>query len=1005
MKQVQTMISICILILMSSCASIFGPSLPPSVCKLDPKTRHAYRGVTQFLDRCISEGYPVSVVKFAKIDTLIVHEDTQHIDIYFNNWFECVPYREENTRQIYDEMKKDLGTRFGNYTLTIYADKQEISRLIPNYFRSDASEYDSSRMPAKDKPREAFVTNLSKPWLSDSDLYGRNIAVWPSHGWYYERSLNRWEWQRARVFQTVEDLLPMSFVVPYLEPMLENAGAHVFIPRERDFQTHEIIVDNDGSMGSSAYKETNASGGKIHTNKKGFAIGHPPYQAGENPFLNGTSRIMAADTNESAEINWTPDIPETGEYAVYISYAVSDSNVSDAHYSVYHDGGKSEFRVNQAMGGGTWTYLGKFKFSAGKHPESGRVQLTNESRDKGKTVSADAVRFGGGMGNVARGGMISGRPRFTEAARYYLQYAGMPDTLVYNFMADSNDYRDDYLCRGEWVDYLTGAPNGPRHDPDNRGLQIPIDLSLGFHTDDGITRNDTVVGTLMIYSSRGANSPDTFPDGMSRLANRDLGDIMQTQLVQDLRAKYDAAWNRRWLWDRPYSEAFSPNVPAVLLELLSHHNYLDMKFALDPRFRFDVSRALYKSMLRFIATQHHSDYTVQPLPVTHFQAEFTDEYQIQLKWKAQPDPLEASALPDKYIVYTRMGKKDFDNGQVVQQEEFTLKGIKPGVIYSFRVSAVNAGGESFPSEILSACRMDTNRKEVLIINGFDRISGPATIETDQYLGFADFWDQGVPDKFDMNFVGNQYDFNADSPQLDDDAPGHGASYNNYANRIIAGNTFDYPFIHGQSLKNCGYSFVSASNESVMDGDIDLRRYRYADLILGEEKDSDWPKAGPERQFRTFPEKMQNQLSRYTENGGNLFISGAYVGSGLSTDQPDSMDIKFAKHILNYTLRTDHVVQDGGVHSTDTDFFPQPMNFEFNTRLNPDIYAAESADAIEAVAPAAKTILRYSENNSSAAVAFRGRTSIIVFAFPFETILERSARDQVMKSVLNYFNAE
>ena len=43
----------------------------------------------------------------------------------------------------------------------------------------------------------------------------------------------------------MEDIGPLAFTVPYLVPMLENAGANVFLARERDFQTNEVIVDND----------------------------------------------------------------------------------------------------------------------------------------------------------------------------------------------------------------------------------------------------------------------------------------------------------------------------------------------------------------------------------------------------------------------------------------------------------------------------------------------------------------------------------------------------------------------------------------------------------------------------------------------------------------------------------------------------------------------------------------------------------------------------------------
>jgi N-acetylmuramoyl-L-alanine amidase len=490
------------------------------------------------------------------------------------------------------------------------------------------------------------VLNLDRPVQPVAGLAGRHIALWPSHGWYYEHSLGRWEWQRARVFQTVEDLLPMSFVVPYLAPMLEQAGARVFMPRERDVQTHEVVVDNDTQVTNNAYVEQSrgADGAWQAGGTAGFAVGRPPYEARENPFRQGTYRLAATSPTPTASVRWVPEIPTDGDYAVYISYAAHPQAASDARYTVYHKGGTTAFAVNQRMGGGTWIYLGTFSFAAGLQEEQGQVVLTNQSAEAGRVVTADAVRFGGGMGNVSRNGQVSGRPRFVEGARYYMQYAGMPDSLVYNVSdPEDDDYRDDYQGRGEWVNYLVGAPFGPNKDRSAPGLGIPIDLSLAFHTDAGFTRNDTTVGTLMIYNSEGADGTTDFPDGMSRFANRDFGDVLQSQLVDDLRAAYDPAWNRRSIWDRPYSEAHRPNVPSALLELLSHHNFLDMKFALDPRFRFDASRAIYKAILRFVATQHQVPYTVQPLPVTHMAATFTGPGTVTLQWRPQSDPLEPSA--------------------------------------------------------------------------------------------------------------------------------------------------------------------------------------------------------------------------------------------------------------------------------------------------------------------------------------------------------------------------
>ncbi|MCK7533361.1 MAG: hypothetical protein MZV63_21180 [Marinilabiliales bacterium] len=85
---------------------------------------------------------------------------------------------------------------------------------------------------------------------ADEGLDGRYIALWHSHGYYFDMPLDRWEWQRAKLFGTVEDLSVMAYVIPYLTPMLENSGATVFLPRERDVQLNEVIVDNDRSTGS-----------------------------------------------------------------------------------------------------------------------------------------------------------------------------------------------------------------------------------------------------------------------------------------------------------------------------------------------------------------------------------------------------------------------------------------------------------------------------------------------------------------------------------------------------------------------------------------------------------------------------------------------------------------------------------------------------------------------------------------------------------------------------------
>lgn len=118
------------------------------------------------------------------------------------------------------------------------------------------------------------------------------------------------------------------------------------------------------------------------------------------------------------------------------------------------------------------------------------------------------------------------------------------------------------------------------------------------------------------------------------------------------------------------------------------------------------------------------------------------------------------------------------------------------------------------------------------------------------------------------------------PYADDDAAGFGASRADYEKEVIAGNTFDYPALHGCSIVSAGYSFVSCSNESVIDDEVNLGDYRAVDLILGKQRETVLARGACPPEFRAFPPELQLALADYCNGGGNLLVSGAYVGSDL-----------------------------------------------------------------------------------------------------------------------------
>ncbi len=956
-----------------------------------------HKNVEEFLYHTYTDGQPLKLDPVVRIDSVRIDDRARSIVVDFNKYLSYMPMRDEIVAKLYSGVRQYLDDDFTEYTLTLRSLQIPIQNFIPNFYRKNQAVYDTTRLP-KRVIRPVPLVRRVQAWQPTQGLEGRNIAIWNSHGWYYNRKTDRWEWQRPRLFQTVEDLLPTSFVLPYVIPMLEQAGAQVFDPRERDIQLRMVIVDNDQTQEASARYWEKGTGWQTES-EPGFGQGLPPY-SNENPFTLGTSRRIQTQPEQTAEAIWQPEIPETGNYAVYVSYAASDSNVADAHYSVHHAGGMTPFLVNQQIGGHTWVYLGTFLFKKGSSADSASVRLSNISKENGTWVSADGVRFGGGSGNVFRGGRTSVRPRFEEAARYNLQFSGFPDSLVWDLNNGQNDYNDDYQSRGEYVNYLKGAPFGPNKNRLAKGLGIPMDVSLAFHTDAGIARGDTTIGTLAIYSLTGADTSALFPDSVSRMACRDFADILQTEVVENIRAQFDSTWNRRSLHNAVYSEAYRPNVPAMILELLSHQNFRDMQFALDPAFRFSVSRAIYKAMLKYLTSANGQPYTVQPLPVNHFSALLDSSGAAVLRWKAQPDPLEPTALAEKYMLYTRIEENGFDNGVVVESDSIRFDNLKPGVLYSFKITALNAGGESFPSEILSVCRMDNGQPPVLIVNGFDRVSAPAVKKTPQFSGFVNFADEGVPDHWDVGFTGAQNDFNPASPFRMNDASGHGNSYADYETTIIAGNKFDYPFVHGEAIRANGFSFVSVSDEVFADSSFEAGKYKIVDLILGEERTMPWLSDSLRaNRFKAFPEELQKKIHAFTAAGGNLFVSGAYVGTDLFTGKSKTdPDVRFGRDVLHIQWVTNHAARTGRVFAVDSLF----TDVRFNQRFSPVQYKVESPDAINPLRDA-QTILRYRENEFSAATAFSGTYKCVVFGFPFESIVDHRQGVQIMGTILNFFS--
>lgn len=936
----------------------------------------------EYIERYFEFNNPDSVgVACPKLKDIEVDAKRKRVDITFDKTLEYRPFREDFVSKAKKDIQKKLGRKFRGYDINIYTNGAELFDLIPNFYRSKNRQDRSRLLPADDDANfvQTWTRNDSRPIVPTEGLEGRHISLWQSHGIYYKEDKDEWRWQRPALFGTREDLLTQSFVLPYLIPMLERAGAVVFTPRERDVQTYEVIVDNDVDN-RSVYRERNSRSSVWQTAPgAGFGMRKFKYMNGENPFEHGTARLVESGTyKQEAVAEWIPDIPETGEYAVYVSYKTVEGSTQFAHYRVYHAGGVTDFTVNQTIGGGTWVYLGTFRFDKGVN-SYGMVALSNVCDDDG-VVTADAVRFGGGMGNIMRGGEVSGRPRYLEGARYYAQWAGMPDS-IYNGYDGHNDYADDINTRSKMTNYLSG---GSAYNPGQAGCKVPFELSLGIHSDAGVQPCNKFVGTLGIYTTD--KGEKLLGDGRSRYTSRDLTDMTLTNVTSDLSALLGRKWRRRSMFNKNYSETRIPRVPSMILEMFSHQNPADLQYAMNPNFKFDISRAVYKSILQFLALQHGTKYTVQPLPVTHFSAEFgRQRNEIVLRWHPQEDRLEKSAKPEQYIVYMRIGSGSFDNGTLVNGTTYSVQ-IEPDIVYSFKVTAVNKGGESMDSEILAVCKRRNERGKVLIVNGFDRLAAPYFYNTSDSVGFDIAIDPGVSYKRELTFTGRQLYFNPAG--LGKEGPcGLGNCLTDIEGSIIAGNTFDYTFVHGKAIQAAGgLSFVSSSDEAVESGMQQLKNYDIVDYICGLEKEDN---SYPGKSYKTFSPVMQQKITEFCSLGRGIMVSGSFIASDMQTQD----EREFTSYILHYGLERNK--------RNDVNEFVIGLdnNISIQVEADKEIYQSLYSDRILPVGEGFIPMI-YSDNGG-AAVAYKGSYRTFSMSFPFEIITSAEKRSQIMASIMNF----
>jgi hypothetical protein len=820
------------------------------------------------------------------------------------------------------------------------AEDEHADRFNPN----DGPVSQSSDSPeAKDAPshffgpspvQDAFGNTASSAQQQRGALSGKIVYMNSGHGWTHDTNFTPpWRLQRGTLNLMNEDygnLDQLNFFATYCF----NAGATVVSMRPLGHQTNEIILDND-------------SAGVTFAGSWSDSVGSPYWGAAADAVHYRFATLAATET---ATATYTPAIPVTGNYPVYC-WVRYGSDRGDQLYRIRHTGGETQIRIPHHMVGNGWVYLGEYYFNSGANAALGSVVISNlRGTPAGTVVIADAIRFGNGMGSVDQGGGVSGYPREDENMRYWVRAnlgQGQSSSL-YNGSGD--DESDSWSAPGKMSAEMNREQAGTTNDR----------IHISFHSNAGGGRG--AVGLI-------TGTPTQNQALLAQLCGQEVNVNLRA-----LNSQLEYPWSTRttYTYTGGYGEItrtyFESEMDATIVEVAYHDDVMDAALMRDSRVRSAIARSTLHAVIKFlnqVSASSPPPLAFLPEPPTNVRALAAGTNgNITLSWAA-PVNLIGSQNPTNYIIYRSTNGYGFGNPiSVGNVTSFTVSNLPPNTEFYFRISAVNAGGESMPSEV-AGCRVaPTNgAPKVLVVNGFDRFDRTTNLRHNTARGS---WDP----------------------------PSNSGTIERVFQRWI--NSFDYIVQHGKAIASYGMAFDSCQNEAIINNQVSLSSYPIAIWACGNET-----VAG-----ETFNSTEQTKITAYLAAGGNLFVSGADVANDLDrVSGPTASDRSFLHNQLHAAFTNDDstsytaVPQAGGIFAGRSNGTIDNGNF--------GIYWVQTPDVLGPYGPGAVAALNYSSGTGGGAAiqydgsAGGGRT--VLFGFPFETIRDATRRNQYMSDILTFLS--
>ena len=895
-------------------------------------------------------------VSGVSIDRITLESDAEKVSVFItvseNYLADFDDLRLEELSRLYIYSLVSLNIDFRHLNIMLRADKSGEYKRVTEFLPKEPpvvtkEEEENGGVKPKTKKKKSLSPQVQHGNITGA-LSGKTLFVSAGHGWTYTINYDDsdafvsepgWRTQRDVSQGMREDDSNAEMVSYFLIPYLQNAGGMVFSARERDRQEKMVIIDEaDGTNYADSDGIYEESGSWSDEGSDGFGYGRTTYPIAIDVNPLRSGKYRFSATGNGAWARWTANIPEDGFYHVYVAYRRGENRSDKAVYTIKHAGGTSKVTVNQQHHGSTWIDLGRYYFRQGLSKENGSVTLS-DSGESGAYLIADAVRFGGGTGLIKRGKTKT--PTVSGKPRW--EESAVHNVQFLGGTSGSVYHRSDtaYNDRDDDVSTRSRWAAWENEESDDS-------LYIAIHSN---AVSDTSVTGLSTYIySPGQGGGVGYTPGYAAEGSEELASLVHNRILNSVKALFNS--NYKVYGNGLYSAYFgeinknnNPEMPSVLVELAFHTSESDSKMLRNPKYRDIAMRAAYQAIVRYYADKDGTTPVFLPGSPRNLRAKSNADGSVTLSWDApesdSPNYYKGHPAAGYYVQTSTDGVAFNDGVNVGNVLEWT-KNFEENMPVYFRVVAYNAGGVSFPSTVAAAVPVKTGA-QILLVDGFERI------------------DNSMPRFNEGNSANHRY--------------------------ILENvNSFDYAKYYAPLLAELGYSldFTQRANVAGMD----LSKYDMILWFLGEQSTEN----------ETFNHAEQEKIAEYLNNGGALFVSGAEIGWDL--DYKGSAD---DKSFFNETLNAKYVADESGLYTFfgADDFSTISGSFDDGTY----IYQAEYADVL---APfdenAGKKVLFY-DNSKTLGAGILTKTDskkVFVMGFPFETVLEKDNKINLLQFVLDEF---